>query len=689
MLKAPYMIHGCDYNPEQWLDTPKILDEDMRLMQLSTINSVSVGIFSWVSLEPEEGVFNFSWLDDIFERMEKIGNKIVLATPSGARPHWLAQKYPEVLRTDTSRVKQLYGNRHNHCFTSPVYREKVRIINEKLARRYKDSPALILWHLSNEYSGECHCPLCQEAFRKFLQKKYNNDLDKLNREYWSTFWSHTYTDWSQIESPSPIGETSVHGLNLDWKRFVTEQTMDFIRMEKESVQKYTPNIPVTANLMGTYSGLNYQKLAKELDLVSWDNYPAWHKNGADDTQTAVETAFVHDFMRGCGSNKPFYLMESAVTCSTWQPVPKLKRPKMHKLSSLQAVAHGSDSVQYFQWRKSRGCIEKLHSAIIDHCGHENTRAFRDVQETGEALKKLDTVIGSIIKPQVAILYDTENRWAYEDSVGIIGKQPGDEWTDTKDYVKTATLHYRPFWENGINVDVVSEEDDYSQYKILIAPLFYMVKEETAERIKRFVKNGGLFVTTYFSGLVNENDLVYEGGLPGPLSDLCGVWAEDTDALYPDDKVKIIPEKDAPFALKNMYIAEKTCEIIHAKGAKVLASYGNEFYAGMPALTENTYGNGKAYYIAFRNDTDFLNDFYQELIKVTCIKNPLRTQLPYGVTVSKRENEKQEFLFIQNFVDKEVKVDFGNKPMLELLSGRAISGMITLEGYGILVLQRDK
>lgn len=225
--KVRKILHGADYNPDQWLDTPEVLAEDLRLMKLAHVNCASVGIFAWAKLEPEEGRFDFSWLDQIMDNLYKNGVYTILATPSGARPAWMSAKYPEVLRVQPNRQRILHGRRHNHCFTSPVYREKVRIINTKLAERYKEHPGLLIWHVSNEYNGECHCELCQEAFREWLKKKYDGDLEKLNKAWWNAFWSHTYTDWSQIQSPAPHGEELVHGLNLDWKRFVTHQTVDF------------------------------------------------------------------------------------------------------------------------------------------------------------------------------------------------------------------------------------------------------------------------------------------------------------------------------------------------------------------------------------------------------------------------------------------------------------------------------
>src|SRR5699024_1432056 len=242
----------------------------------SHTNAYSIGMFAWPAMEPEEGRFEFDWLDKLFDQIHENGGKIALATPSGARPAWLSQKYPEVLRVDQARRKQLHGRRHNHCFTSPAYREKTQIINRVLAERYKDHPALLMWHVSNEYGGECHCDLCQQAFRDWLKEKYNNELNKLNHAWWGPFWSHTFTDWSQIESPSPIGENAVHGLNLDWKRFVTHQTIDFYKNEILSLREITPQIPITTNFMGNdmpFRGLDYSQFAKEVDVISWDAYP--------------------------------------------------------------------------------------------------------------------------------------------------------------------------------------------------------------------------------------------------------------------------------------------------------------------------------------------------------------------------------------------------------------------------------
>ena len=675
--KVEHMIHGADYNPDQWKATPEIWQEDMRLMKLSHSNSMSVGIFAWAALEPEEGRFEFGWLDEIMDNLHKNNAYAILATPTGARPAWMSAKYPEVLRVQANRHRNLHGTRHNHCYTSPVYREKTRIMNTKLAERYGNHPALVLWHVSNEYGGECHCELCQEAFRNWLKEKYDNDLDKLNQAWWTAFWSHTYTDWSQVESPAPHGEHFVHGHNLDWKRFVTHQTVDFFKHEIVPLKEISPDIPVTANLMGTYPGLDYWKLAPELDVVSWDSYPLWH--GKDNWEVGCTTSFMHDINRSLKGGKPFMLMESTPSATNWQPVAKLKRPGMHVLSSIQAVAHGSDTVQYFQWRKSRGSSEKFHGAVVDHCGHENTRVFRDVADVGKILEKLDDVVGTSVKPEVGLIYDWENRWAIDDAQG-----PRQE---KKDYQLTCERHYKAFWKRGIPVDVINMDCDFSDYKLLVAPMLYMVRPGVAQRMEEFVASGGTLVVTYWSGIVDENDLCFLGGFPGPLRKLTGIWSEEIDALYDEDYNYAVFNSDNPLKLDKEYKAVELCDLIHAETAKVLATYKDDFYAGRPALTVNEFGKGKSYYVAFRSGDDFLSDFYGKLIDNLEIERVLDTQLPEGVTAQKRSDGQNDYIFVMNFAGDEKKVDLGDADLVDLVNGGEVKGEVVIPGYGVKILKR--
>ncbi|MFW5985762.1 MAG: beta-galactosidase [Halanaerobiales bacterium] len=676
--KYPHFLHGGDYNPDQWLNYPQVLKEDIELMKKAHCNTMSVGIFAWAALEPEEGEFNFDWMDEVLDRLADNGLYAVLATPSGARPAWMAQKYPEVLRVKADRQRILFSGRHNHCYTSPVYREKVRIINTKLAERYKDHPAVLLWHLSNEYGGECHCELCQQAFREWLKNKYGT-LENLNQAWWSMFWSHTYTDWSQIESPAPHGMNSIHGLVLDWKRFVTHQTVDFMKNEIKPLKDITPDIPVTTNMMGTYPVLDYWKFAEELDVISWDNYPRWHGK-QEDWKLASDIGFVHDINRSLKGGQPFMLMESTPSMTNWMSVSKLKRPGMHLLSSLQAVAHGADTVQYFQWRKGRGGFEKFHGAVVDHVGHENTRVFRDVKKVGQVLEKLDPVIGTSVEPEVAIIYDWENRWAINEAMGP--RQKG------KNYEETCKKHYRELWKRGIAADIINEECDLSRYKLVIAPMLYMIRDNLDERIREFVNNGGTFVTTYWSGIVDEHDLCFRGGYPGPIRDVMGIWVEEIDALYKDDKNYVVPEDGNNLKMKQEYEAGIFCSLLHAEDADILATYKSDFYAGRPALTVNKFGDGQAYYIASRNEDVFLNDFYCSLISDLDIEQALNIDIPEGVTVQKRTDGNKDYIFILNFTDLKKNLDLSgiDKHYINMLNGKKVNDEIKLSSYGITIIK---
>lgn len=665
------LLHGGDYNPDQWMDREDVLQEDLRLMKLAGINAVSLGIFAWSALEPEEGRYEFEFFDRIIDSLYKNGVRVLLATPSGARPAWMAQKYPEVLRTRPDGHRILYSHRHNHCYTSPIYREKVAAINTALAEHYKDNPAIIAWHISNEYGGECHCELCAKAFRAWLKEEYGS-LDTLNKQWWTPFWSHIYTSWEQIEPPTPRGErgeADLHGLVLAWKRFVTYQTADFIKNEIAPLRALTPDIPVTTNFMEFYEGLDYSKLCDVVDFISWDSYPAWHGTERSDIMTACRAAFLHDSMRSY-LNKPFILMESTPSKVNWHSINKPKKPNMHKTASLQAVAHGSDSVMYFQWRKGRGASEKLHGAVVDHVAHEHTRVFGEVAALGELLKKLESVRGTVTKSDVAIIYDHESRIALHEAQGF--------QKDDKKYIDTLINYYYPFRKNGVNVDVIDSKRDFSGYKVLVMPMLYMIKEGVEERIERFVANGGTAVMTYISGMVNENDLCFMGGFPcGKLKDVFGVWAEEIDTLYPEQK-NSVSYRGQSFEVRDY------CEIVHEQGAKALAFYEQDFYKDSGAVFENSYKNGKAYYIACRDTGALTEAVCEKIIAQTPLSRTPKAKLADGVFCTMREDEENKYVFVQNYTNKPQSVTF-EENSTDMETGLPSEKRINLDSFDTRVL----
>lgn len=669
-MKPEKILYGGDYNPEQWLDEPEILEQDIQMMKEAHINTVTLGVFSWAVLEPEEGKYDFEWLDGIVDRLIKEGFSIILATPSGARPKWMADKYPEVLRVDANRQRALYGYRHNHCYTSPVYRQKVREINMRLAERYGSREGVILWHISNEYGGECHCPLCQEAFRTWLKEKYQ-DIHTLNKAWSTTFWSHTYQSFDQIQSPSPRGETFLHALNLDWKRFVTDQTADFIREEIKAVRDAGSTLPTTINMMYDYEGLDYHKLADIVDVISWDTYPTWHKG--PETETAMDNGMQHDFMRSL-KRQPYLLMESCPSATNWQSVSKLKKPGLLSAQSMQAIAHGSDSVLYFQIRQSRGASEKFHGAVIDHYGGTDTRVFREVSQIGGDLEKIAELKGAVTNAEVAVIYDIENRWAMEDAQGPrnIGLY----------YKQAVEKSYYAFRKLGLNVDVISMDQEFGSYKILAAPMAYMFRAGFAGRVRDFVAKGGIFITTYWSGVVDENDRCYLGAIPAGLTDVLGLRATEIDGLYDHETNQLVPEDRSIFATKISYECRHLCQLIDVSTARILMTYGTDFYQSQPAVTFQPYGMGYGYYIGADVEQSCYDDLYRRIVELSRVHVPVE-QVPEGVEVTTREKDGDVYIIAQNFTPNDLFIDLGEG---ELLLGNS-SGKIST--YETIIMRRRK
>ncbi|WP_308638505.1 beta-galactosidase [Paenibacillus silvisoli] len=669
--QLPKMLYGGDYNPEQW--DSSIWPEDMRLIELAGMNIATVNVFSWALLQPSEDTYDFETLDRIMDMLHENGVYACLATSTGAHPAWMARRYPEVLRTDFEGRKRKFGARHNSCPNSEVYRTYSTRIAAKLAERYKEHPALLLWHVSNEYGGECYCDRCEAAFRVWLQQKYGT-LDKLNEQWNTRFWGHTFYDWDEIVLPNALSEqwsstsTCFQGISLDYTRFNSDSMLDCYKLEYDAIKAVTPHIPVTTNLMGTYKPLDYFKWAKHMDIIAWDNYPSMNTPSS-------YVAMTHDLMRGLKGGAPFLLMEQTPSQQNWQAYNTLKRPGIMRLWSYQAVAHGSDSVMFFQLRRSVGACEKYHGALIEHVGHEHTRVFRECAQLGAELSGMGTkLLGSRLPSRVAIMFDWENRWAIEYSSGPT--------VDLK-YVDEIHKYYRAFYEGGYQVDIVSFEDSLEGYDIVIAPVMYMVKPGMASRIEAFVAAGGTFVTTFFSGIVNENDIVTLGGYPGELRCVLGIWAEEIDALYPDSSNKIIM-KETFGSLQGTYSCKLLCDLIHSEGADVLAVYGDDFYAGMPVLTRNQFGSGSAWYVASSPDEAFLRGFVKELCSRHGIA-PLPGKAP-GVEITRRAIDNRSYLFVLNHNAAPVTIDLGSESGTDLITGAAFSGQTEIAGYDVLIIE---
>ena len=644
------ILYGGDYNPEQW--PAEIWEEDMRMFQLAGIDVVTLNVFNWAMLQPDEDTYQFDKLDQIMELVQAHNLKVCMATSTAAHPAWMARKYPEILRTEFSGMKRKFGSRHNSCPNSSIYRTYSTRLAEKIGERYGHLDNIVAWHISNEYGGECYCENCEKAFRTWLEKRYGS-IEKVNQAWNTSFWSHTFYDFDDIVAPNLLSEhfeenrTNFQGISLDYKKFMSESILNCYKLEATALRNITPSIPITTNLMGFYKPLDYFKWADEMDFISWDNYPS-------NDELYCSTAMKHELMRGLKQGKPFALMEQTPSVTNWLPYNSLKRPGVMRLWSYQAVAHGADTIMFFQMRRSIGACEKYHGAVIDHVGTEDTRVFRELAKLGEELQILGSkTLGARHQSKVAIYFDWENWWAIEYSAGP---------SVNLKYYDQLLAYYQALNTMNISVDIVSEKDSFTDYDLIIAPVLYMVKEGLDEKIRSFVKNGGTFVTTFFSGYVNETDLVTTGGYPGKLRDILGIWVEELDALPNGTNNSFVYQNQT-------FSSSLICDLLHAERAQVLSVYEQDFYAGMPVLTRNQFGEGLAYYVATQSDDSFYQKFLSELLNEKHIKPVV--DVPAGVEATKRYNENGCFLFLLNHNPEDAMITLEENGV-ELLTGDNIN-----------------
>lgn len=671
------ILFGGDYNPEQF---PKdIWDEDMRLFRLAGIDIATVNVFSWSLNQPDEETYRFEWLDEVMDKLHANGVYACMGTGTAAHPAWMARRYPDVLTVTADGKRRKFGRRHNSCPNSPTFRHYAPLMARKLAERYKDHPSLLLWHVNNEIGNRCYCENCEKAFREWLKKRYGT-LEQLNRAWYTRFWGHTFYDWEEIVIPSNLSEgmgggsdqTAFQGMTLDFYRFNSDSWLDCYLLEANAIKEVIPDAIVTTNFQGngTYKPLDYFRWAPHLDIAALDMYPENHT-------PASYMALRYDLMRGLKDGAPFMLMEQSPSVVNWKPVNPHKRPGVMRLRSYQAVARGADSVMFFQLRRSLGAYEKFFGAVIDHAGHENTRIFRECAELGKELQKLgDLLLDSRIESRIGILFDWENWWAVE-----MGGGPSAHLK----YLDQIQKYYDAFYENHLPVDILHVDADFSRYDLIVAPLLYMVKPGLAEKLERYVGDGGTFVTTFYSGVVNENDLVTPGGYPGELRKLLGIWVEEIDALFPEQRNALVMKRKLG-TLEGSYDCGLICEVVHLEGAEALAEFASDYYRGSPALTRHQFGKGEAWYAATDPNRECLRRWMAHL----CARRGISPWLdaPAGVEVTRREKAGAHYTFVMNHSDHMQTMNVGTRRQKDLLSGGNVSGTVELPPKSVMILQEQ-
>ncbi|MER6187434.1 beta-galactosidase [Streptomyces sp. NPDC001652] len=629
---TPRLAFGADYNPEQW--PREVWEEDVRLMQEAGVTIVSVAIFSWARLQPGPDEWDFGWLDEVMDLLHAGGIGVDLATATASPPPWLTTAHPEILPVTATGETLWPGARQHWRPTSPVFREHALRLVREMATRYADHPALVAWHVSNELG--CHniydySDDAARSFRDWLRARYGT-LEALNHAWGTAFWSQRYSDWQQILPPRLAASHPNPTQQLDFKRFSSDALKDYLRAERDLLKGITPDVPVTTNfmVMGETKGMDYADWAEEIDFVSNDHYVL------PGPQSRDELSFSANLTSGIAGGRPWFLMEHSTSAVNWQPVNVAKRPGELARDSLLHVAHGADAVCYFQWRQSAAGAEKYHSAMVPHAGADS-ELFRAVAELGATLKALAPVAGSARESaKVGIVFDWDSWWASEQD-----SHP----TSLLDYRQEGLDWYSALLALGVRADLITTRSDFARYDVLIAPVLHVIPAELAKELTRYTEQGGHLVTTYFSGVVDQNDHIWLGGYPGALRELLGIRVEEFGPLLAEESVSLDDGSTGTLWTDRITLADERTE--------VLARYDSGNQAGRPAVTRRTTASGSASYVSTRLGVAGLTSLLPRLLDPAGVTSELPAEARGRVELTVRGNAEEKFLFLVNRTDDTV------------------------------------
>jgi beta-galactosidase len=661
------MLIGVDYYPEHW---PRDRWEtDARLMKQAGFNVVRLAEFSWINMEPEEGRFEFGWLDEAVALLGRHGIGVILGTPTAVMPAWVARKYPETLRQKPDGTRIVWGGRKHNCFTSGAYRLLSERITRAMAEHFASSPHVIGWQTDNEFGGgECHCDTCLAQFQDWLRRKYGT-LDALNRAWGNHFWGLTFTTWGEITFPdNRTGEMWVMGnpsACLDFKRFTSWLRVRFQADQVRILREVCPDDFVTHNFMGLFSDLDYYDLAEDLDFVTWDNYPIWF----DEPDIPYSASLAADVMRGLKS-KNFMIMEQTGGPCGWGSFGRNPWPGEIRKIAYQQLAHGSDGQIWFRWRTCTVGREQYWHGLLGHDGRP-LRRYDEAAQTAREFRKLESHLrGTTVVSDVAILYDYDNLWS-------LSFQPGYEGNS----LQAAILrYYNALYRAGVNADIVNRQADLMKYRLVLAPDLNVMPDETARKLVAYVENGGVLLADCRTGVKDCNNLCHERTLPGLLSPALGIRIEEYSALGSNVRYAVKGEA----GLAGNYSAVRYTDWVIPDGAETLARYSEQWHMKpFSAVTRNRLGKGQGWYVGTVIEQE---SFYDALIAQLLKDANIRPVVdpPDGVEVSIRQGQGRKLLFLMNHTDQPLTVDVP-EGKAELLSGGRTEKTLRLDRFGVAVI----
>lgn len=608
------MLYGACYYPEHW-DRSE-WETDVQRMKEAGINVVRMADFAWKKLEPSDGVYDFDWLDEAIELLAENGISTILCTPTAGPPKWLRNKADILMRDRYGRKKE-WGSRREGCANNPAYREASVRIARKMAEHYKNNENVIAWQIDNEFgchgSARCYCEHCREAFGRWLSERYES-IEELNEKWGTAFWSLDFESFEDIILPAynscepENAQVWSHNpsLDLEFDRFSSDSWVAYQKAQIDEIRKFTDK-PVSHNFMGHFGDLDYYNLAKDLDFVMWDNYP---DNQWGDSEVSY-VAMAHEIMRGL-KNKNFVVAEEQSGPCGWDHMGMNPEPGQLRLWAYQALAHGGEGILYFRWKVLHYGMEQYWHGIIDH-DNVPRRRYEEVKQMGLELPKVAKYFeGKKNDYDVLVYRDYDNIWAHS----IKRHQRDFSYTNlVYDYYE-ANAHF--------NIMTAVSNCDFEKYKVVYMPAYNLVDDGVMEAVEKYVREGGVLVTTYRSGSRDKYNNLNRQTLPGVFKDLAGVIVEEYDPL----------RRETHISGTFTGTAKVWCDVLTPTTAQVLSTYADRHFKRKAAITVNEYGKGKVYYIGCDLDRKVLHEIVEYVSKDAGVR---MSEATAGVEIIHRED----------------------------------------------------
>jgi beta-galactosidase len=673
--QAPPVFFGADYYAED--HSPEQVELDAAAMQRAGFNVVRMLDTNWAAIEPQDGKFQFAWLDRTLDVLSKHGIRAILGVPSYVPPYWMLKAHPEFLLIGRNGERYKSGGMGGVNLINPQYRQYVRRMNEALARHYGTDNRVLGWQIDNEigiWGGRCYNPECIHAFQERLRAKFGT-IENLNRRWGTISYGHTFSSFDEIPLDAlPVHEGHQAALEYAASRFFSDIQVNSIEEQAKVFRRLAPGQTILHNATGPNQTCNYFDLTKVVDQLGYDNYPQMGDH--------LSPAFNFDLARGYNQGSPFLILEELAGAqgpyafTTAEPPPGQLR-----LWAYQAIAHGANGILFFRWRTARSGSEEFWQGILDPAGNDNRR-LHEISAMGAEVGRLSLLLaGTRVQSRVALLYSW-NAWRAQEVGGV-----------TSHYIE----HLRA-WHSSLsslgNTDVVSPDSDLSKYAVVVAPDLFLIGRGVADNLKRFVANGGILILGPRSGIKDEDNRFFlDSPQPGQLLPLSGAAVEETTILTGERHASedYVPEPENTIHASaegwaGSFAATQIAEMLFPITAKVLFQYDRDYYRGRPAVTVNSFGKGKAYYVGTNTSPEFLGFLLKRVFSDSGIA--VQEPAPPGVEVVERRANRNTLLFLLNFSAHSVTMNVPDG-FTDALTGAGAGPRITISPVDLRILHRSE